>query len=99
MRVLMTMVLDNEKTSQAIQDKRMAEIMQSAITPLNPEAVYFATVNGHRGGFVVFDLKEPAQMPSVAEPFFQELGAEITIEPAMTVEDVMRGLAPDYAAG
>jgi hypothetical protein len=98
MRVLMTLVMGDDKTSQAIQEKRMTEIMQTNLTPLHPEAAYFTTIKGHRAGFVVFDLKEPAQMPSVAEPLFQELGAEITFSPAMTVDDVVRGLSPDYSA-
>jgi hypothetical protein len=42
-------------------------------------------------------MKEPAQMPSIAEPFFQELGANVTFTPAMNADDVMRGLAPGYA--
>ncbi|WP_042368702.1 hypothetical protein [Streptacidiphilus neutrinimicus] len=96
MRTLMTIRLGNEKTTQAISDKRMAEFMQTNLARLQPEAVYFATVDGQRGGFVVFDLKEPAQMPSIAEPFFQELGADVTFSPAMVPDDVMRGLDPGY---
>ncbi|WP_196192887.1 hypothetical protein [Streptacidiphilus fuscans] len=86
------MEFDNDKASRVIQDKRLGELMQTVLKPLNPEAVYFATVHGHRGGIVVFDLQEPAQMPSVAEPLFQELGAEISIQPAMTIDDVTRAL-------
>ncbi|MEY9875831.1 hypothetical protein ABH931_005337 [Streptacidiphilus sp. MAP12-33] len=96
MRMLMTIRLDNDKTSQAITDKRLAEFMQTNLGRLQPEAAYFATIDGQRGGFVVFDMKEPAQMPSIAEPFFQELGAEVTFSPVMVPEDIGRGLDPGY---
>ena len=96
MRMLMIVQMDTDKGNEVIRDKRMAELMQSAVGALKPEAAYFSTVDGCRGGYIVFDLKEPAQLPSLAEPFFLELGAKITFSPAMTPEDVIRGLDPGY---
>ncbi|MFC5908927.1 DUF3303 family protein [Streptacidiphilus monticola] len=98
MRMLMIVQMDTGKANQAIRDKRMAELMQSAVGGLKPEAAYFTTVEGCRGGYIVFDLKEPAQLPSIAEPFFLELDAKITYSPVMTPEDVIRGLDPGYVA-
>jgi hypothetical protein len=97
MRVLMMVKMDTEKANQAILDKRLGEFMQTHLARLQPEAAYFTAVDGVRTGFFFFDMKEPAQMPSIAEPFFQELGANVTFTPAMNADDVMRGLAPDYA--
>ncbi|MEZ0068973.1 hypothetical protein ABIA32_005014 [Streptacidiphilus sp. MAP12-20] len=98
MRVLMIAKMDTEKANQAIQSNRLPEFMQTNLGRLQPESAYFTAVEGVRTAFIVFDLKEPAQMPSIAEPFFQELGANVTFSPAMNVEDVTRGLGPDYAA-
>jgi hypothetical protein len=98
MRTLLTVKMDTEKANQKIQDKELTEFMQANIARLEPEAAYFTATNGYRTVYIVFDLKEPAQMPSVTEPFFLELGAEVTFQPVMTAEDVMRGLSPDYTA-
>ena len=55
-------------------------------------------MDGLRTGFVVFDLKEPSDIPSVAEPFFQQLGAKLTFTPVMNMDDVQAGVGK-YAAG
>ncbi|WP_042376621.1 DUF3303 family protein [Streptacidiphilus melanogenes] len=96
MRTIMTVSMDTDKANEVILAKRLQEFMQSRLAALKPEAAYFWTLNGKRGGFVVFDLKEPAQIPSIAEPFFQELGAEVSFSPVMVPEDIGKGLDPDY---
>jgi hypothetical protein len=41
---------------------------------------------------IFFDLQEESQIPAIAEPFFQTVGASIELSPAMTAEDVQKGL-------
>jgi hypothetical protein len=59
---------------------------------LQPEAAYFALEDGARCGFVFFEMTDQALMPAIGEPLFNELGAEITLTPAMNAEDLARGL-------
>lgn len=92
MRVLLTVELDTAKANAAITDKTLAETMSSVLEPLKPEAVYFGAQDGMRTGFIVFDLHEPSDIPSVAEPFFQKLGARISVIPVMNLDDVQEGL-------
>ena len=98
MRVLLTVELDTAKTNAAITDKTLAETVSSVVGPLKPEAVYFGAKDGLRTGFIVFDLQEPSDIPSVAEPFFQKLGAKISFIPVMSLDDVQEGLRK-YAGG
>ncbi|GJF34889.1 hypothetical protein KNE206_75890 [Kitasatospora sp. NE20-6] len=93
MRVLLTVQMDTEKSNAVIKDNRLAEIMQPAVERLHPEAAYFGAKEGQRTGFIVFDLKEVSDIPSVAEPFFMELGAKVSFIPVMNLEDVRSGLA------
>lgn len=92
MRVLLTVQMDTEKANKAITDKTLPKIMKAALDRVKPEAAYFGPKGGKRTGFIIFDLKEPSDLPSVTEPFFQELGAEVTIIPVMTFDDVQAGL-------
>jgi hypothetical protein len=92
MRVLMTVSLDTEKANQAVRANMLSKTMESAIGALKPEAAYFGARDGKRTGYVVFDLADPSDIPSVAEPLFQELGAGIEITPVMDLADVKRGL-------
>lgn len=92
MRVLLTAEMDTEKGNQAIRDKRLPEIMKTALGSLQPEAAYFGTKDGRRTAFIVFDLKEPSDIPKVAEPFFMELDAKVEFIPVMDFNDVQAGL-------
>jgi hypothetical protein len=90
--MLLTVQMDTEAGNQAIKDHSLPTIMKSAIDGLKPEAAYFGATDGMRTAFIVFDLKEPSDIPSVAEPFFQGLGAKLSFAPVMTFEDVQAGL-------
>jgi hypothetical protein len=92
MRVLLTAEMDTQKGNQAIKDKRLPEIMRAALGALQPEAAYFGAKDGRRTAFIVFDLKDVADIPSVAEPFFMELDAKVEFIPVMNFDDVQAGL-------
>lgn len=91
MRVLMTIKMDTEKANKAIVADKLAKAMQP-IERLKPEAAFFGARDGKRTGFVVFDLENASDIPSIAEPFFQELNAEIEFIPVMNVDEVQAGL-------
>jgi hypothetical protein len=91
MRVLLTVQMDTEKANAAIAENRLPEIM-AKLGELEPEAAYFGATDGMRTGFIVFDLQEPSDIPSAAEPFFQALGAKISLIPVMNLDDVQQGL-------
>jgi hypothetical protein len=91
-RTLMTVEVPTEPGSQAIKDGRMSKVLESVLSDLQPEAVYFATRSGHRGMYVVFDLDDAARMPQIAEPLFMELQANVDFAPVMNREDLTVGL-------
>lgn len=92
MRTLMKVQMDTEAASEAIKNGTMQTTLQSAIEQLNPEAAYFTTEDGMRTAFIIFDLREPAQMPVIAEPLFTALKAKIDVSPVMNLDDVQAGL-------
>jgi hypothetical protein len=85
--------MDTEASNRAIKDGSMPKVMESALEQLHAEAAYFTTHEGQRTAYIVFDLHEPAQIPQVAEPFFQALNAKIDWSPVMNAEDLQEGLA------
>jgi hypothetical protein len=92
MRMVMTMQMDTEAASRAIQDGRMGKVMDSMMERFRPEAVYYTTRDGMRTAYVFFDLDEPARMIEMAEPLFESLKAKIDFAPAMTADDVRQGI-------
>ncbi|POX51129.1 hypothetical protein C3489_20560 [Streptomyces sp. Ru71] len=98
MRVLLTVQMDTDRANKAIKDQTLPDIMKSTLERLNPEAAFFGAKDGMRTGFIVFDLQDPAKIPTIAEPFFQELGARIEFLPVMNIDEVQAGLR-EYGSG
>jgi hypothetical protein len=92
MRMLMTIQMDAEASSVAIRDGSLPKVMESTLSQLHPEAAYFTTHDGDRTAYIVFDLQEPAQMPTIAEPLFSLLKAKIDWSPVMNADDLREGI-------
>ncbi|MER7896159.1 hypothetical protein ABTX62_08505 [Streptomyces sp. NPDC096046] len=93
MRVLLKASMDTEKANEAIRNGTMGKLIQESMEQIKPEAAYFTTDHGKRTAYVVFDMQDSWQMPVLSEPFFLQLGAEITYTPVMNAEDVQKGLS------
>jgi hypothetical protein len=92
MRMMMKVQLDTEAGSRAIADGSMPQLMQETLGRLQPEAAYFGPENGIRTAFIVFDLQDPSELPTLTEPLFSTLKANIQMFPVMDREDLQKGL-------
>ena len=93
MRMMMRVCIPVEAGNAAIKDGSLAQAMQQFMDAAKPEAAYFIAEGGERTAYFFFDLKQPSDIPSIAEPFFMKLHAAIDVTPAMNIEDVRAGLA------
>ena len=92
MRTLLRARLDTEAGNEVIRSGGMPKVMEHAMEQLHPEAAYFAADEGDRCAYLVFDLKEPSDIPVLVEPLFEDLKAKIELTPVMNLEDVTNGL-------
>ncbi|MFF8969078.1 hypothetical protein [Streptomyces sp. NPDC014995] len=93
MRVLLKASMDTEKANEAIRNGTLGKLIQESVEQIKPEAAYFTTDHGKRTAFLVFDMQDSSQMPVLSEPFFLQLGAEISYTPVMNFDDVKKGLS------
>lgn len=93
MRTVLKFTIPVETGNATITDGTLPKTMESILNDLKPEAAYFFTHNGERSGFVVFDLRDPSQIPQIAEPLFAAFNAKVEFHPAMNVEDLRKGLS------
>jgi len=98
MRTMLRVTMPVEKGNQAIQNGTLPKVMMSAMQDLKPEAAYFYPENGKRACLMVFDMKDPSQIPVIAERFFMELNAEVTLTPVMNADDLKKGLEASMMA-
>lgn len=93
MRTLLKITFPNETMNQLVTSGKIGELMERRLSELKPEASYFTTnEEGERCSFIVIDLKDPSELPRIAEPFFIEFNARLTASPVMNVEDLKKGL-------
>jgi len=92
MRTLLTVFCDVIASNNAIKDGSLPKIIQATIEKIKPEAAYFTAMHGKRSCFMVFDMKDPSEIPGIAEPFFLGLNAEVDFSPVMNGQDLKKGL-------
>jgi hypothetical protein len=92
MRFMLRMSMPAEQGNAVIKDGSLGPTIQSILEELQPEAAYFTTVDGCRGGYIVLNMEDASQIPAVAEPFFLAFGATIEVDPVMSPEDLAKRL-------
>jgi hypothetical protein len=90
MRCMLTFRIPPEEGNAAMKDGRFMSTFQSVMEELQPEAAYFAEIEGARGGYVVVNMDDAAQIPAICEPLFLGLGATVPIHPVFTLDDMPR---------
>ena len=69
----------------------LGSTIEGILADLKPEAAYFfADDTGQRSGSIVFDMKDASQIPAIAEPWFLEFNAKVSIRPVMTPQDLAK---------
>jgi hypothetical protein len=97
MRTMMKVLIPVEAGNAAIKDGTLPKIMGGVLEQIKAESAYFCATDGLRSGYIVFDLKSPSDIPSIAEPLFLGLNASIELMPVMDVADMQAGVAKAIA--
>ena len=92
MRTMLKVQVPVEAGNASIKSGALPRVIGQTLDRLKPEAAYFFTENGLRTALMVFDMKDPSDIPGIAEPFFMELNGAVTFVPVMNADDLKRGL-------
>ena len=91
---MLTVSFPVQEGNAALNNGQLPKILQNFIEQYKPEAAYFSTNDdGERASIMVFDLKDPSEMPKISEPLFQGLNARVTFKPVMNAEDLKKGIS------
>ena len=93
MRTMLQWTVPVAKGNEGIRNGAIARAIEELTERLEPEAAYYMAWDGKRSGMMVFDMKDPAEIPQIAEPLFMALEAEVTFIPVMNGDDLKRALA------
>jgi len=92
-RTLMRVTIPVEAGNTAVKSGRLPKVMNEQLARLKPEAAYFLADKGLRTAYLVVDLKDASEIPSLAEPFFMEFNASVEFIPVMNADDLKKGLS------
>ncbi|MDJ0513431.1 MAG: hypothetical protein QNJ62_08310 [Methyloceanibacter sp.] len=93
MRLMMRFSIPVERGNEAYQDGSLGEAIEAIVRETNAEAAYFLVEGGERSGYIFFETDDAAVLPKLNEPMFAALDAAIDIIPALTLDDLKRGLS------
>lgn len=65
-------------------------VLQSILDEIKPEAAYFVAEHGQRTAFLIVEMRDASQIPSIAEPWFLAMNAAVEFHPAMKLEDLRK---------
>lgn len=92
MRMMMRAHIPVESGNKIIQDGTIKKILEETMSQIQPESAYFLSDKGQRAVFMVFDLKDPSQIPPIVEPLFINLNADVDLVPVMNVDELGKGI-------
>jgi hypothetical protein len=99
MRMMLRFHIPVQAGNRAIKDGTLPKTMEALSQRLHPEASYFYPIDGQRAGMFVFDMKDPSEIPQIAEVLFTNLEADVSFSPVMNRDDLQKGLAASAKSG
>jgi hypothetical protein len=79
-----------EPGNKAAKAGKLSTTIQSILSELKPEAVYFSDDKGMRTAYIFLELADASQIPEFAEPWFLAFNAAIEFHPVMVPEDLAK---------
>jgi hypothetical protein len=93
MRFAVRINMPHETGNEAIRSGKLGDTLAGFVQKWRPEAAYFYPSKGKRGATFFLNMDDPSQLPVLVEPFFMGLNADVEVVPAMTFDDLKKGLA------
>ena len=98
MRFLTRVTLPNEAGNALCRDKEMNRKMETVMSDVHPESVYFGIENGQRTLYCVVNVEGSHELPRISEPFMLGLKANVEFIPVMNQEDFKKAATHIEAA-
>ena len=91
--MMLRVTFPTDLANGAIKGGSFQQVMEATINKLKPEAAYFVANKGCRCAMLFFSMQDASEIPSIAEPLFSALNAEIEFQPVMNADDLKKGLS------
>ena len=80
--------IPHESANNSLKNQDFGAKMKQLLADIKAEAAYFSTINGKRGGYIIVNVDDASQMPTIGEPLFFWLNADVEFFPVMLPQDL-----------
>ena len=92
MRFLIHAKIPTEAGNKMVQDPNFLKKLEEYMNKVKAEATYFFEADGNRVAAFIVDMQNADQIPVLAEPLFNGMGAHVELHPVMSLDDLKRGI-------
>jgi hypothetical protein len=91
MRFLLKVNLPVEEGNDSITNGTLPVTINSILSDIKPETVYFGLDNGMRTVYIFLNMNDPSDIVKYAEPWYLAFNADIEFVPVMNPDDLQKG--------
>jgi len=95
MKILANIEFPLEPFNSMIRNGTIGATLGGILEAIKPEAAYFYSPNGCRGGTFIFNIDDVSQIPKIAEPFFLKFNAKFDYNLVMSPQDIAQAQLDD----
>jgi hypothetical protein len=90
MRMLVHVKIPHEPFNTMVRNGTVEKTLNRIMEEMKPEAAYFTNYKGRRGAIMIVDMADPSKVPTIAEPWFLLLNADVEFHVVMKPEDLQK---------
>ena len=92
MRFVVRAKIPTEAGNKMVKDPKFIQKIEDYIRKTRAEGAYFFESGGDRTMTFIIDMQSPDQIPSIAQPLFQDFGANVEFHPLMLLDDLKKAI-------
>lgn len=92
MRFIVRAKIPTEAGNKVVKDPNFIHKLEGYMNKIKPESSYFFEADGNRVMVFVVNMDSVEMIPAIAEPLFQEMGANVEFHPVMLFEDLQKAI-------
>jgi hypothetical protein len=93
MRFIIRAQIPTEAGNKLVKDPNFIKNVEDYLKKSKAETSYFFEAQGNRTIVFIVDMQSADQIPALAEPLFQEWGANVEFHPVMILEDLKKAIS------
>ena len=92
MRFLVRAQISTDAGNKMVKNPKFLQNLEDYIKKVNAEAAYFFEAGGDRTFVFIVNMESADMIPTIAEPLFQDFGANVEFHPVMVLGDLKKAL-------